>query len=81
MCVGTYDATNLGQFLSDHFHIAYGTFYNHCECFYRKKFLTRPTPSVPAPFLGYFGVIWGYFGVNFGAQVSAHLRLSGLDVM
>ena len=25
------DATNLGEFLSDHFHIAYGTFYHHCE--------------------------------------------------
>ena len=35
--VRTYDATNLGQFLSDHFHIAYGTFYQHCECFYRKQ--------------------------------------------
>ena len=52
------DATNLGQFLSDHFHIVYGTFYRHCECFYRKMFLTRPTPSAPAPFLGYFGVFF-----------------------
>ena len=51
-------ATNLGQFLSDHFHIAYGTFYHHCECFYRKKVLNRPSPLAPAPFFGYFGVFF-----------------------
>ena len=56
--VRTYDATNLGQFLSDHFHIAYGTFYRHCECFYRKKNLNRPSPLAPASFFGYFGVFF-----------------------
>ena len=64
------DATNLGQFLSDHFRIADGTFYQHCECFYRKKILNRPSP--------FFWVFWGVSLRNFGAQVSAHLRLSGL---
>ena len=55
--VRPYDATNLGQFLSDHFHIAYGTFYCHYECLYRKKFLNQPSPS-PSPFFGYFGVLF-----------------------
>ena len=53
MAVRPYDATNFGQFLSDHFHIAYGTFYRHCECFYRERFLNR---SSPLP------TFWGIFG-------------------
>ena len=61
--VRTYDATNLGQFLLDHFHIAYGTFYRHCECFYRKSFLNRPSPLAPAPFLGHF---WVFFSETLG---------------
>ena len=41
--------------------------------FIEKCFLKRPTSG---PF---FWVFWGDFLGNFGAQVSAHLRLSGLD--
>ena len=44
------DVTNLGQFLSDHFHIAYGQ-YRHCDCFYRQKKLGTGR--------GQLGVNWG----------------------
>ena len=72
-----YDATNLGQFLSDHFHIAYGTFYRYCECFYRKSFLNCPSPLAPAPFFGYFGVyVRTYDATNLGQFLSDHFHIA-----
>ena len=40
-------------------------------------FFVPPDPLSPSPF---FLVFWGVFLRNFGAQVSAHLRLSSLDI-
>ena len=61
------------KFLWISLYVVWGTSLPFGACFKPKK-LTCPT--TPAPFLGYFGVI---FPETLGVQVSAHLRLSGLD--
>ena len=52
---------NLGQFLSDHFHTAYGPFYHHYECFYRKIFDPPQPQSLFLDIRGCFSQkLWGH---------------------